>query len=97
MLALLQNNIYLSILVGVIVALFLYIDNRKQPKNKQLETASYIKIFLVTGVLTYLILYFRTKTFDIPKMTGGGTTTISTPEINLKETMSNVDISEPTF
>lgn len=97
MLTLLQNNIYLSILVGVIVVLFLYIDNRRQPTDKQLETPSYIKLFIVTMVFTYLILYFRTKTFDLPILTGGGPNNVSTPKANLKETMRNVDISEPTF
>jgi hypothetical protein len=97
MFIILQNNVYLSIIAGVVVALFLYVDNRRLQADKRLPVASYFKILLVTAVLTYIVLYIRTRKFDIPKLKGGGSISATTSQVPLQEAMTNVNIGDPDF
>lgn len=99
MFIILQNNVYLSLIAGVIVALFLYLDNRRLAADKRPPVTSYFKILIVSAVLTYIVLYIRTRKFDIPKLKGGGSipSNISPNPAQLQEAMTNVNIGDPNF
>ena len=62
---------------------FLYIDNRRLHADKRLPILSYLKILLVTAVLTYIVLYIRTRKFDIPKLKSGGATVASPVQVSI--------------
>lgn len=99
MLRLIQNNVYLSLTVGVVIALFSYIDNRKlKPENKP-PNLFYLKIFLLSSLLVYLVLYIRTKTFDIPNISlkSGGNNSATINAGSSTSSMENVNINEPNF
>ena len=91
----LQNNIYLSILIGSIITIIHYLDNRNDKKTQSYK--SYLKLLLISTVIIYLSLYLKNKFLDgkvfksINKqqnLTGGAL---------LNDQMQNVNIGEPDF
>jgi len=100
MLAVFQNNVYLSLIAGTIVAIFSYVDNKRLQDNKRPPNLSYLKILLVSAALTYIVLYIRTRKFDIPSIKVGGATAATSAtsvQFPLQEAMDNVNIGDPNF
>ena len=91
----LQNNIYLAILIGSIITVIHYLDNRNDKKPQGIK--SYLKLLLVSSGIIYLSLYLKSKFLDgkvfktvtKPANLSGGTL--------LNDQMQNVNIGEPDF
>ena len=98
MLVIFQNNVYLSLLSGCILSILYYLDNTRLKVEKRPPLLSYLKLLILTALLTYIVLYIRTKKLDIPNLKGGvklsNTNNVSE---HLKQAMTNVNIGEPDF
>lgn len=90
----LHNNIYLSLIIGLLIAVAYYFENKRE--NQQQKIKSYLKLSCIAALCVFIALYIRTKSFDIPviKMGGGGGPSPQLPQVN---SLQNVNIGEPNF
>lgn len=96
MLDFLNNNFYLSIIVGVLVAAIDYFINKPQEKMNMKLAKRYIKLGAVSILLTYIAFYIRTKKLDLPSFKRGGASSfIPSSMSNIVNTAQNVASQNP--
>ena len=100
-----ENNYVLSLLAGLAVTIFVYVDRKKNASTitERVSFLSYIKIFFAVFSITLGILFFKTKNFSLPlppKMSGGAFRAPVHPMVQMRQQPSvptmKVPVSQPT-
>jgi len=103
MLAFLNNNFYLSIIIGLTIAIIDYGLNKDQNTKMSMDLVKkYLKLGAVSALLVYIGFYIRTRTFDLPsfRQSGGGSFGGGPSLANLNSIpnqLQNINIGEPNF
>ena len=59
----LENNILLSGVVGLICCIIFYLENKRT--NKKYETISYLKLIILVSLSIYFVLFIKNKKIPI--------------------------------
>lgn len=94
------NELLLAVFIGCLVLLLVYFsaprsanaDERPPVSGKQ-----YMAMFVITVLITYLLLVYVTTTFKPTTMRGGDADAGFDESAVLQQLMQHVDLSEPVF
>ena len=100
----LENNYVLSLIAGLVVTIFIYVDRKRNASVnvERVNFLSYVKIFFAVFSITLGILFFKTKNFSLPlppKMTGGAFSAPVHPLVHMRQQVpqvSNLNNVRPT-
>lgn len=107
MLDFLNNNFYLSIIIGSLVAVIDYFVNKPEEKMNMNLAKRYIKLGAISILLVYIGFYMRTKKLDLPSFKRGGASSyLPTGVSNIVQNaqtlasqnpLQEINIGEPNF